>query len=109
MGNTQVSRMTDAEFRQLLTGLKAGSKAAMLSVDRSLTDGVSYDDASRAEGDWYVVWGERDVPHWQNGTFHLGRFTNLHIINRERAAELIRAGGWQSGGWRSAGVDNPGV
>lgn len=94
MGQTQVPHMTDAEYTQLLAGLKAGNKAAVVSVDEPLPEGVSHDDAvqTMAEGNRYVAWGERQVPHLQGGVLHLGSFTKQHVLDRKRAAELIKAG-----------------
>lgn len=107
MGNMQVPRMTDVEYDQLLTGLKAGNKAAVVSIDKPLPEGVSHDDAMRtlAEGDRYVVWGERQVPRLQGGVLHLGDFTKEHVLDRERAGELIRAGAL----WLGHGADCPAV
>jgi hypothetical protein len=105
MGQIQVPRMTNGEYEQLLAGLKAGNKAAVVSVNEPLPEGVSHDDAmlTMASGDRYVTWGNRRVPHFQNGVLHQGDFSMCHILDKGRAIQLIAAGAL----WMGDDSDHP--
>lgn len=97
--------MTAQEFAQLFDGLKTCTKVAVVCIDEPLPAGVSPDDATMtlAQGDRYVVWGDRQVPHLQGNVIHLGSFTRLHVIERDRAAELMSAGAT----WSGTAADSP--
>jgi hypothetical protein len=94
-----VKTIEEWEYNKLLAGLNARTLSVTVTIDQPLPAGVSNDEAllTLAQGKRYVLWGKAI-----EGS-RLGNFSEVRIVDRERAAELINAGAT----WAGDESDNP--